>query len=364
MLPSRTANSVHVMKMCQALGRAGHEVTLFGAAGAGAEVFETYGVERVFEIVRVPRMSVRFLGEALFAARIAARVHRLPRPDLLYARSFASLSLVAHLNVRMIYEIHDIPATPIQRAMEDRLTRRANFCRLVSISDALREEYLRLFPHLDPELAVTCRDGADLPAVGVTAQELGGRAGVVQVGYTGHLYRGRGVEVILQLALDLPDVDFHIVGGEPTDVVEWRSRSTAENLHFHGHVPHAQVDAYLAAFDIVLAPYQASIQVAGGRGDISRWLSPMKLFEYMAHGKAIVCSGLPVLREILDDGETALLVGPTDQAGWCSAVARLVRDRELRARLGRSARESIERRYTWDARAGCAVPDHLRQTAT
>jgi glycosyltransferase involved in cell wall biosynthesis len=353
------------MKMCQALGKAGHQVTLFGVRGEiRGDLFARYGVEPVFAVELVARPDIRFAGEAVFAARTARRVRSLPPPDLYYARSFASLALLDRSGVAMVYEVHDLPSTWVQAKAEERFTRRPHFVRLVSISDALRREYLERLPHLGADRVVTCRDGSDLPPADIEPASLGGRQGALAVGYTGHLYPGRGIEVIVELARQLEQLDFHVVGGEPADVDRWRAKVSAPNLCFHGHVAHAEVGRYLRAFDLVLAPYQRKIAVSGGRGDISRWLSPMKLFEYMAHGKAIVCSDLPVLREILGDGENALLVGPTDVDGWCAAVRRLAAEPDLRRRLGEGAHRDVRKRYTWSARAQLAVTDELLQQTT
>lgn len=77
----------------------------------------------------------------------------------------------------------------------------------------------------------------------------------------------------------------------------------------------------------------------------------MKMFEYMAAGKAIVSSDLPVLREVLTHERNALLVPPDDVDAWATAVKRLIDDPELRRRLGETARADLLAHYTWEARA-------------
>jgi glycosyltransferase involved in cell wall biosynthesis len=89
----------------------------------------------------------------------------------------------------------------------------------------------------------------------------------------------------------------------------------------------------------------------GDRGDIARWFSPMKLFEYMALGRAIVCSRLSVLEEVLTDGRNALLCTADAEQDWLAALRRLDADRRLVADLGAQARREFTGRYTWQARA-------------
>jgi glycosyltransferase involved in cell wall biosynthesis len=78
-------------------------------------------------------------------------------------------------------------------------------------------------------------------------------------------------------------------------------------------------------------------------------MSPLKVFEYMSSGKAIVCADFPVLREVLSD-DNAILVNPEDRDGWVSAIERL-KDRNLREQLGQQAYQDFLEHYTWKKRA-------------
>jgi hypothetical protein len=80
-------------------------------------------------------------------------------------------------------------------------------------------------------------------------------------------------------------------------------------------------------------------------------MSPLKLFEYMAAGKPILCSDLPVLREIVEDGRNGLLLPLADADAWVAALCRLRDAPEERRRLGAAARADLVARYTWRERA-------------
>ena len=97
----------------------------------------------------------------------------------------------------------------------------------------------------------------------------------------------------------------------------------------------------MAGFDIALQPRAVA------------YASPLKIFDYMAAGLAIVAPDQPNIREILTDGETALLFDPAGPDALWQAVLRLAADPALRARLGAAACAEIDRRgYTWAAHAG------------
>jgi len=178
-----------------------------------------------------------------------------------------------------------------------------------------------------------------------------GRSGAPQLGYVGHLYPGKGMETVASLAALLPECDLHAVGGTERDLAHWRARCAGlANLHLHGFVPHADVPGLLARFDLLLAPPAARVSSAAGR-EIGRWMSPLKVFEYMAAGKPILASDIPALREILRDGATAVLLPPDQPEAWAAAVRELLRDRERAAALGTRARAALLGEYTWDVRA-------------
>jgi glycosyltransferase involved in cell wall biosynthesis len=81
----------------------------------------------------------------------------------------------------------------------------------------------------------------------------------------------------------------------------------------------------------------------------------MKMFEYMASGVPIVSSDLPVLQEVLRDGDNAMIVPADDVARWRAGIERLISDDDLRFRLARNAQGDLERLYTWDARAAVVM---------
>jgi glycosyltransferase involved in cell wall biosynthesis len=114
----------------------------------------------------------------------------------------------------------------------------------------------------------------------------------------------------------------------------------ADRVRFTGLAARDAVPALVAGFDIALQP--AAVPYA----------SPLKVFEYMAAARAIVAPDQPNLREVLQDGETALLFDPAQPGGFWAAVSRLAQDATLRQRLGEAARAQIlSRDLTWAGNA-------------
>jgi len=167
------------------------------------------------------------------------------------------------------------------------------------------------------------------------------------VGFTGHIYQGRGAELLFELAQQMPRVNFLWVGGTPELVSFWRSKleeAHAANVTMTGFVEHSRIPLYQAAADVLLMPYSRSILASSGQ-DIAEVINPMKMFEYMAAGRAIVCAELPVIREVLNEGN-AVFVGAGEIGDWRLEIERLLEDESRRLALGAQARRDVER-FSW-----------------
>lgn len=357
-VPSHAANSVHVMKMCQALTRAGHAVTLIAPEYNRAEdrkpeddLYGRYGISDPFPVLRTPRLRPAALGVRVHLAAARFFLRRL-RPDLVYTRCLLAADMASRAGYDVIFERHTtyIDEKPKFRVLFEKLMARNNVRDLVVISQALKDHLLEHFK-IPAEKILVFHDGADPMPESPASAPFEKKPGRLAGGYIGHLYRGRGIDVIGAVARMRSEVDFHIVGGRAEELAEWKKNlSDVGNLYFHGHVPHSETTRFLAAFDFVMAPYQRRLATDSG-GDTSGWMSPLKIFEYMSSGKPVLCSDLPVLREVLEDGRTALLCPPDDPAAWSAAIVRLADDPNLARRLGTTAQAEFSAKYTWQARA-------------
>lgn len=357
-IPSRTANSIHVMKMCQALADEGNEVSLFapdideGKEPHVADIYAYYGVQPVFSLIRVAWS--RWLGRNFISGFLTALKVARGKYSLALARCLPSAFFTSLFRIPVIFEFHQ----PIRDSgrlswlneiLFRILVRRSSFVCFVAITDALKSDYLERYPQLRGRILVA-PDGSDPFPELLEKVELKARPGRLQVGYVGQLYSGKGMEVVSKLCQVAPYVDFHVVGGLPSDIEKWQQKLKVKNIIFYGFVPHASTPAYIAAFDVLLLPNQRKITWHKAGGDIGQWTSPLKMFEYMSAGKPIVSSDIPVLREVLRDEQNALLCPPDDIEAWVFALKRL-EDQALRKKLGAQALRDFTDLYTWRRRA-------------
>ncbi len=168
--------------------------------------------------------------------------------------------------------------------------------------------------------------------------------------YTGHVGPEKGTDALIRTAAAVPHARMVIVGVEPSSrESEWIEatgrRAGARNLLVVPRVPLASVSAYLYAADCLIVPPTTAPLRAG------RTVLPMKIYSYLAAGRAILAPRLPDMEEVLVGGRTACLVPADDVPAAALALTRLLADSELRARLGQGAL-AASADYTWQARAG------------
>ncbi|OGO33573.1 MAG: hypothetical protein A2Z16_08715 [Chloroflexi bacterium RBG_16_54_18] len=388
-IPARRANTIQVMKMAQAMVISGHEVFVLAPRtpkttrepdsqigdleNASGEPWEDlawhYGLKTKFPIIRlISRPGLRRYDFSLSAVRWARRWNA----ELVYTRLPQAAALAVMLGSKTILEVHDMPqgfAGPILFRL---YLMSASACRLVCITSALANDLQNQYgeSRISSRLIIA-PDGVDIEryetlpspqqARSIINNKLRGRfpRDLVRftAGYTGHLYPGRGVDFMLELAGTLPKIDFLLVGGEIRDISELEteiSRQNLENIFVAGFIPNAELPLFQSACDVLLMPYQNLVAASSG-GDISRYLSPMKLFEYLACGRPIVSSTLSVLSEVLNN-QNAVLLPAGNVESWTLALRQLQNDPETRERLSTQARQDALK-YTWEKRVGLILEE-------
>lgn len=358
-VPSRTANSVHVMKMCQALAKMGHEVILLTQDNELVDqdcnnIYKFYEVDPIFQIERVsyPR-NVK--GSGYIYGLKASLIAKKMKADIVYGRHIPGLFFSAKLfRTYSILELHQpILNKKLTNFMFNSFIKTKKFNKIIVITKALESFYKQKYSLTNAQTFVA-HDGADIPTQEIRDIELGG-VNYLNIGYVGQLYKGKGMEIIVELARQYPEGDFHIIGGLEKDINDWSSRTKGlSNIFFYGFVPHAETGSYIKACDIMIAPYKNEVYGYGMKNNninLADWMSPLKIFEYMSYGKPILTSSLPVLKEILTHKENAFLCDANIIDSWVNALNELKKNKVLREKVGNNAKKEFIDKYTWDKRA-------------
>jgi glycosyltransferase involved in cell wall biosynthesis len=361
-IPSDIANSIQTMKASQALSQLGNDVTLLVPGHEQGSVWPVlarqYGLTKPFQVVWLRPLPVMprllFTVQAVWQARTTGA-------DLVYTRLPQAAVLALLLGLPVVMEIHAPPTGKFGPIWYKLFARLPGQRRVISITHALLNVLKRDFGIVfKPGESVVGPNGVDfdrfegLPVPREARRQLN-LSEALTVVCTGHLYAGRGVELFVEIARLLPNANFLWVGGRPKDVEAWKAK-TAEmgmtNITFTGFIPNIELPLYQAAADILLMPYGRVITGSSG-GDSSEYCSPMKMFDYLAAGRAIVTSDLPVFHEVLNE-KNAVFCPPDDVQLWTAAVRDLLGNSARREALSLQARQD-SLKYSWTERASRAL---------
>ncbi len=355
-VPSREANSIHVMKMCQALANLGNDVELIvpNLQVDPSDPYDFYGVKKIFKIkyINYPR---RKFG-VLFYSHNVLKYLKQNKKNVVYGRDLTTCFFSILSGIPTIWESH-APVDYMGKIYVwffKRMCRKKSFLKLVVITSTLKKFYEEKYGIPSERIAVLpdCSDIVDLKKVyPIRIENKGCKA---NVGYIGQLYTGKGMEILSQLIPICPDVMFHIIGGNDKEVCFWSDKlKTYKNVTFYGFMKPSETISYGLAMDILIAPYMRKVhgvRVTRRGSDLSNWMSPLKLFEYMSFKKPIVSSDIPVLHDILNSNN-AILCNPDDISEWADAIYSIVNNPHVAEKMANNAYNDFCHNYTWDIRA-------------
>jgi len=358
-IPSLTANSIQAMKVTQALMQLGREIRLFApresVSISSESLIAHYGLRIIPDLELLP--SEKYFKRLDFVLHAQYAAKRFGA-DLIYTWLPQSAVLALWMGYPVVLEMHaDVAGRMGAWWLRQFWKARGQKVMTVTTS-ALRNALERSTKiQFKDDALLIAPNGVELekydglPNPDEARHQLNLPQGLT-VGFTGHIYPGRGADLLFELAKQMPQVNFLWVGGTPELVEFWRAKLTEAkmtNVTMTGFVQHESIPLYQAASDILLMPYSRSISASSGQ-DIAEVINPMKMFEYMAAARAIVCADLDVIREVLNQ-DNAVFCEPDDIGKWKVAIESLLGDELRRRGLGSQARKDVER-FTWVKREG------------
>lgn len=364
--PMERANGIQTIETCHALARAGVDVELVVRRTderTDRSCLEFFGLSP-HEHLRLRRLRIPFGRTSYLAGALASM--RRSATDVVYTRDLLIADLAIRLRpshrIPVFYEAHTVASifaqeraanyedeTPPSQAKLSRLdSRERRVCTrangLTTITSSLRDALAERYGALAPTRVVP--DGCRVPTEPPPRST---RSAIRTVYYIGQLYPWKGVDVAIRAMQYVAGAELVVIGGLPPEPDLERVRalaaelSLADRVHFLGFIPPAELDAERRKASVFVIPNLDSVTAR-------RFTSPLKLFEAMASGRPLVASDLPSFREVLVDGENALLIPPGDAESLAKAIDKLLADPELAHRLATRAFDDV-RAYSWERRA-------------
>lgn len=271
------------------------------------------------------------------------------RPDVLFVRhlklAYRLLQVCPH--IPLVYEAHEVftqMAPPQKRkklaAQEAYVLEHA--AGVVHISRAVQAALQRQYPKVRPKAEIVLHSGVNLPEKVPEKDWAACRQHII---YTGSFFGWKGAEDLVAAAGRLPaDCRITLVGGDATDLEKLAAQVPVGGAQvvLLPRMPADQVMEHLLKACIAILPNRAE--------GVSLFTSPLKLFEYMGAGCALVAADLPSIREVIPDDESIGWFSPGDPLSLAEAIQALLKDPD-RAMVQGERLSQLARNYTWQARA-------------
>jgi glycosyltransferase involved in cell wall biosynthesis len=390
-LPTEKAHGYQICQMCEAFAQNDAKVLLLHpyrrqstSALQGKSVFDYYGMTPSFAVRTLPNWDVvplsaaiparcftpLFFAHAILLGLYASQVARRERAELYYTRDSAVAYWLVKFGLPTMYEAHVVPKRA-QRWLLRRLAGQTALRLVVVLTSFIRQAFEEM--GVPREKVLVLPDGVDLarfaclPTQEECRRQLGLPVDRSIIGYIGRFHTldmEKGIPELVEAMASIPSLNgkeplLLCIGGPMQAVPLYREVARRHNvpeqrLRFVDRVPNAQVPVWIRACDIGLAAYPDNEHYA-------YFMSPLKLFEYMAAGVPILATELPSLREVLRHGENAWLVTPGSAKALAEGICRILCDGSLAQRIGDQARHDAQN-YTWQQRASTILA-HVRSTS-
>ncbi len=367
-IPSHFAHSFNLMKMAQAFQQISCETEVVSCNSITSlkrrlkygDLSAHYGLDKPVTISwKMPSIRNFISGytqdDKQYAMR-AAQYAKAKNFDLVYARSFRVSSSAVKQGCPTVMETHTIEydKTALQEIYE--IADNANFLGLVTIHEKIAKEHAKR--GIPENKLLVLEDGVDLTRFKIKddkatwRRKLGWDDNKKYAVYCGHLYKEKGIDVIIAAAENLKkhkNIQFILAGGLGKDINHWKAiceQKNLKNISFTGFLKNNVVPYYLKAADCLLLPYSQGIEYKVM--DIHT-TSPLKLFEYMASNRPIVATNTQTISKILTHNENAVLTMLGDINAFSDAVFSILNQPIHSEKLAAKA-SLLAENFTWDKR--------------
>ena len=308
-IPSSTANSIAIIKICEAFSELKHEVNLITAnvKKKNSNIFNFYDVKSKFKIEGINFFKKFPLGINYYLFSLISVLKSLSfKPDLYITRNFFTCFVLIMLRKKVIIELHqDLDSESRVVKFLVKYTKFLNskyVIKIIIITDGLKREYLKN-KFIEEKKILLLPSGSALK----NNFNFKIKKNFFNIGYFGSLYESRGFDLILRLS-NIDKGNKYFVYGNLNQVSNLKHSKIPKNLKINNHIPYKNIAKALDKMDILLMPYTSSITVSGNVSDITNYTSPLKLFDYLCSGKIIICSDFKVLKEVIKENKNAIFV--------------------------------------------------------
>ncbi|MCR8538802.1 MAG: glycosyltransferase [Prochlorococcus marinus CUG1439] len=361
-IPSNSANSIQVIRQCFELSKLGYEIDIYFSTKIEKkflkkEIKKKYGLSHVNFILNPTKTYLGITNNFFILINFCLSLISKKNLGTILTRNFYVSFLLTLLKKKHIFEVHHVEENFMKRFLQI-FAISGKDTKVVYISDALRtfmskkirKKKLSSFQIVLPDASDIQSNKALFPEYlhfDSLIDDMKSR-GFFICGYFGTLNMGKGVERIIDISQKDKN-NFFIIAGSG-EASKYLKNKKFKNLIYLGCLPCDVSRHFQRKCNVLLMPYQKIVKV-GSRGlDTARWMSPLKMFEYMSTNVPIISSDLNVIKEVLSNEINCILCSAENTEMWVKSIKRLKEDNKLGSEIANNAFKDLISKYTWDIR--------------
>jgi len=349
-IPSTNASSIQIVKMCEAFSALKNHVTLITTNASNGNIFNFYNIKTKFKFKKIKYFKKFPLGINFYLFSILSVIESIKfKPDIYITRNFFTCFFLILLKKKTILELHH--GLNSEPRIIRFIVKNYNFLnskylvKLIAITNYAKNDYVSKYSIKANKIIVLPSGSSIKENYKYIIQKK-----KLNIGYFGSLYKSRGLNLIIQLASIDPKNKYHIYGNLRQAKL-LPSKKIIKNLYLNDHIPYKKISKILLNMDLLLMPYTSTITVAGDVGNITRYTSPLKLFDYLSVGRPIMCSNFSVLREIITENKNAIFVKNYKNAlAWKKEITKLINKPEKMKIISKN-NYKLSKKYSHNTRA-------------
>ena len=340
-LTNKSAYTHHVLKMCDAFSKKG-EVELILPYIKENTILKSIkknfllSIKKKIILKGMLRNKIKnFLSRICFGYK-SAKYIKNTNSKIIITRSLISSFFLCIFKTRHFLEIHNE-----LNGLTKFLMINLNFINSqYIIKNILISKTLSLdFPSINKKKILVLHDAVDIKNFKYKKNN----SKIKTFTYVGSFYKGKGIELIFKLAEKFEKFDFNIYGDTLGNI-----KNIPKNIKIHGYINYEKVPNVLIKSDILLLP-NADQQFGRGNINITKYNSPLKMFDYLASGKIILASKRNGICEVLKHNYNSIIVNKYELNNWINEINKIMNKKYNLIKLRKNSLKTA-RKYTWDKR--------------
>tara|TARA_Y100000768_G_C23984569_1_gene687946 strand:+ start:1819 stop:2907 length:1089 start_codon:yes stop_codon:yes gene_type:complete len=340
--PSKSAYSIQVMKMCEAFSKKGFKVKLFSLDNNEKKyLHSSYNCSKKFEIKSFGINKNNFLNRLKYAFKIFFYLIKRKNKRIFYSRSVITGLLLNLFYKKIIIEIHHpLKSFTFFLFQFFKIFDLMNNISFVFISNNLKN----LFKLKNKSIVLD--DAVDFENYQKFKSNKKLNKTCV---YTGSFSKGKGLETIIKISELLPNVKFHLYGDFSNSFLSKSELLKYKNIIYKGYVKNKKIPEILNLYYSYLMPYSKKVYVRSKNIEVGKYMSPLKLFEYLASSGVLFASDMKVYKHIINKNNS-ILIKNNSIYEWKKKITLFFKNKRKFNYLSKNATK-LAKENTWQDRA-------------